>query len=380
MASRDNSQGGVTCQWARIEWEVAVQTLHNLLEPPSLIQRFHDHPPEGFSTVPVEGDVPAFSMNFDLLTTLEPAARRRVDALPLARWWQRFLVRRTCFIGTTVSEFALLPAGATPEGLVSTVSKLIPDYPFVIVKDLPTEAALVGEPAMEYSRRFADACREAGFVLVEGQALAYVPIDFASMDEYMARLSHARRKNVRRKLRSRAALRVEAILTGDVRFEDETFLATLYALYRNVYTQSEIHFDLLSAPFFRAVLQDVSLNGIVFVYTSGSTLVGYNLCVRENGLLIDKYVGFAYPEAPDHDLYTVSWFHNLEYALEEGFRTYVAGWTDPEIKRHLGARFTFTLHAVYVRNVIIRTLLRPFKGLFEADRRWHAAHVPLADS
>src|SRR5258708_5719918 len=84
----------------------AVPTLLNLLEPASLLRHFHDHPPEGFSPVPVEGGVPAFSMDFDLLTTLEPAARRRVGALPLARWWQRFLVRSTCFIGTTVSEYA----------------------------------------------------------------------------------------------------------------------------------------------------------------------------------------------------------------------------------------------------------------------------------
>jgi uncharacterized protein len=357
-----------------------VQTLHNLLEPPGLIRHFHDHPPDGFSPVPVEGGAPAFEMDFDLLTTLEPAARRRVDALPLARWWQRLLVRRTCFIGTTVSEYALLPTGATPRDLVGIVMRLVKDYPFVIVKDIPTQAALVGEPAMAYSQHFADACRDAGLVLVEGQALAYVPIDFTSIDEYLERLSHARRRNVRRKLRSRASLQVEAIPTGDARFEDEVFLDTLYALYRNVYAQSEIHFDLLTAEFFRAVLQDAELDGIVFVYRTGDTLIGYNLCVCENGMLIDKYVGFAYPEARDHNLYTVSWFNNLEYALERRFRFYVAGWTDPEIKRHLGARFTFTLHAVYVRNTILRLLLRPFKGLFEADRQWHAAHVPHADS
>ncbi len=357
-----------------------MQTLHNLLEPPSLIRHFHDHPPEGFSPVPVEDGVPAFSMDFDLLTTLEPTARRRVDALPLARWWQRFLVRRTCFIGTTVSEYALLPTDTTPEELVGALSKLVPAYPFVIVKDIPMDATLVGEAALAYSHRFARTCRDAGFVLVEGQALAYVPIDFSSTDEYLERLSHARRRNVRRKLRSRASLQVEAIPTGDARFEDEVFLATLYTLYRNVYAQSEIHFDLLTAPFFRAVLQDASVNGIVFVYRAGGVLLGYNLCICENGMLIDKYVGFAYPEARKHDLYTVSWFHNLEYALERNLRYYVAGWTDPEIKRHLGARFTFTLHAVYVRNAMMRTLLRLFKGLFEADRQWHSAHVPHADS
>jgi hypothetical protein len=354
--------------------------LHNLLEPPNLIRHFHKHPPEGFTSVAYDG-VPAFSTDFDLFTTLEPEVRRRVDALPLARWWQRFMVPTTCFIGTTVSEYALFPRDTTPEELVRGVmSRLAPDYPFVIIKDIPTEATLVGEVALSYSRRLADACRKAGFVLVHGQALAFVPIDFGSTDEYMSRLSHARRKNVRRKLRGLGTLQVEAIPTGDARFADETFLAALYALYRNVYAQSEIHFDLLTAAFFRAVLQDGSVNGIVFVYRAEGALIGYNLCLGEKGMLIDKYVGFAYPEARHHDLYTISWFQNLAYALERGFRYYVAGWTDPEIKRHLGARFTFTLHAVYVRNPFVRTVLRPFKPLFESDRHWHTAHVADAHS
>ena len=97
-------------------------------------------------------------------------------------------------------------------------------------------------------------------------------------------------------------------------------------------------------------------------------------------MLIDKYVGFAYPEARHHDLYTISWFQNLAYALEQGFRYYVAGWTDPEIKRHLGARFTFTMHAVYVRNPVVRTVLRPLKPLFESDRRWYTAYAAGAHS
>ncbi|MGZ7079604.1 MAG: GNAT family N-acetyltransferase [Thermoanaerobaculia bacterium] len=356
-------------------------TIHNLLEPPNFIRHFQEHPPEGFTSLKLEGGLPAFSTRFDLLTTLEPAVRRRLNALPLSRWWRRFLRPKTCFIGSTVSEYVLLPRDPAPEQFVSDLlSQLAPDYPFLIIKDVPTDSTMVGSDALAYSLRLADACRSAGFVLIEGQALAYVPIDFATTDEYLSRLSHARRKNLRRKLRSRRSIEVERIATGDARFDDESFLATLYALYGNVYMQSEIHFDRLTADFFRAVLQDASVHGIVFLYRAGGTLIGYNLCLCENGMLIDKYVGFAYPEAREHDLYAVSWFHNVEYALEHGFRCYVAGWTDPEIKRQLGARFTFTMHAVFVRNPIVRALLRLFKRFFESDRAWQATHVPDADS
>jgi len=348
-----------------------VTTFHNLLEPPSWIRHFREHPPEGF--VPIGEALPAFATRFDLLTTLEPRLRRRLDALPRPR-------PLTCFIGTTVSEYALLPRERTPGQLVCDIRALRSRYAFVIVKDLPAEDTLVGREAGAYSRQLADACRAANFLLLDGQALAYVPIDFASIDEYLSRLSHARRKNLRRKLRSRDSVQVETIATGDARFDDERFLAELYALYLNVYEQSEIHFDRLTATFFRAVLRDPSVRGIVFAYRAGGSLIGFNLCLAENDMFIDKYVGFAYPEAREHDLYTITWFHNLEYALQNGFRQYVAGWTDPEIKRQLGARFTFTLHAVYVRNPVLRWLLKSFRPFFESDRAWHAAHEPTTDS
>jgi hypothetical protein len=53
-----------------------VPTLHNLIEPANLVRHFQAHPPEGFSTVDVNGGPPAFSAPFDLLTTVDPPLRR----------------------------------------------------------------------------------------------------------------------------------------------------------------------------------------------------------------------------------------------------------------------------------------------------------------
>ena len=345
-----------------------VATFHNLLEPESLIRHFREHPPQDFEVLDLDSGLPAFSTNFDLLTTVDPSVRKQVERLPLIR--RRGLWRaRTCFVGTTVSEYALLPSALTVEDVARAITGLGPQSPIVIVKDLPTEAILVGEESLAVLRAVAEACRRAGFILVEGQALAYVPIDFSSIDEFLAGRSDARRKNLRRKLRSRQALQVDAIPTGDSRLRDGEFLSTLYALYLNVYQQSDLHFDLLTPSFFRALLQDGSIDGIVFTYRSGGELIGYNICLCHDDRLIDKYVGFVYPAAREHNLYAVSWFHNLEYALGRGLRQYVAGWTDPEVKRALGARFTFTQHAVFLRNPIARTVLKPFRRLFESDSR-----------
>lgn len=346
--------------------------MHNLIEPPSLLSQFLAHPPLGFTIRQIDGMTPAFATEFDLTTTMETAQRRWLAGLPLWRHWHRLLRPNTLFIGSTVTEYATLPAQLAPDRLVAELLRAAQGFAFLIIKDIPGDPVLVGDAAMAYNRELLGACRQAGFLLVAGQALAHVPIDFDSTASFLARLSHSRRKDIKRKLRSLDDLAIQAVPTGDAMFHGEALLAELYRLYGNVYAQSEIHFDLLSADFFRSVLQDAAGGGVVFLYRAAGMLIGYNLCFESNGMLIDKYVGFDYPQARDFNLYVVSWFQNLEYALARGLRAYVAGWTDPEIKHQLGAHFTFTQHAVYIRNPLLRGLLRPLRRHFEADSRWHA--------
>ena len=272
------------------------------------------HPPEAFKAFISPDGVPAFTTRFDLLTTAENSIRRRIMALPLHRHWCGLLRPQTCFIGTTVTEYALFPRDVAPDVLVSALkSRYADDYPFLIIKDLPQASPLLDEASNTHAREVAEACKAAGFALLDGQALAYVPIDFGSVESYISRLSSGRRKDIRRKLRvsEARAIETEAVPCGSDCFRSPAVLDEYYALYLNVFRQSEIHVDLLSAEFFRDVLQDATSGGIVFEYRHGARLIGYNVCIATGNKLIDKYVGFRYPEARELNLYFVSWFHNL---------------------------------------------------------------------
>jgi hypothetical protein len=347
-------------------------SMHNLVEPECLVRHFIAHPPrEVFARVGEHG-APLFSMRFDLLTSADAATRARLERLPLFRKWRRWLRLSTCFVGTTVSEYVLapadLPASAFAERVLCAHG---PHHRLVIIKDIPTQSPLLPPAANRYADELVEACRERGCAVLAGQALAYVPIDFASVDQYLQRLSAARRKDLRRKLRSRAILDIEIVPTGSAPLADPQTLADLYALYLNVYQQSTAHFDLLTPEFFVALFGDASARGVVFLYRRAGEMIGFNLCFVHGDMLVDKYIGFRYPEAHDSHLYFVSWFQNLEYALAHGLSFYVAGWTDPEIKRALGARFTWTRHAVYARNPLLRAVLRRAGRHFESDRTWH---------
>ncbi|NII11124.1 GNAT family N-acetyltransferase [Oleiagrimonas sp. C23AA] len=336
-----------------------------------MVRHWQCHPPEGFIVASSPHDVPGFLTRFDMLTTAEHGVRDKVQSLPGYRWWRRWLSPRTRFFGSTVTEYTWLPRTPEPERLAADLAREHGrECPLLIIKDIPQASPLLDQADNARVERFVAACRANGFVALEGQALAWVPIDFEDEDDYLSRLSRGARRDIRRKLRTRAVLQVRALPTGDPSWTP-ALLQRCVELYENVYAQSEVHFDHLSAAFLRALLTEAGGDGMVFIYMHDSEVIGWNLCYVHEQDLVDKYVGFDYPKARELNLYAVSWMHNLAWARQRGLKRYIAGWTDPEVKTHLGARITFTRHLVRPRHVLLRQALRRLAPYFESDRRWY---------
>ena len=339
-----------------------------LVEPASLVEAFLQHPPQGFIASLTPSGMPGFVAPFDLLTTADDGLRRAVQRLPLFRFWGRLLTWRARFIGCTVTEYAPLaarrPAAALARELLERYGR---EQRILIVKDLAVDSPLLDANANAQSRALAHELENLGFVLLDGMSLAWLPMDFPSVEAYIARLSSGRRTDIRRKLKARSRVDIEVVPTGAAWFQDESVITTLYGMYGNVYAQSEVHFDLLTQGFFRALLRDPGSGGQLFVYRHAGELIGWKLCYEHGGMLLDKYVGFVYPQAREHNLYFISWFHCLEYALERQLSHFIAGWTDATIKRYLGARTTRTRHAVYLRNPLLRAGLRRLSRYFETE-------------
>lgn len=336
------------------------------LEPASLVRQFVDHPPEGFEASLTAQGIPVFVTDYDLMTTLDEAVSGRVRKLPGYPSWQHHLRWKTCFVGCTTTEYLPLPHASAEE----TVAALLGQYGrrcrLLVMKDIAVESPLLDARANRSSAALVTALQRNGFVLLEGMPLAWLAIDFQSIDEYLQRLSSSRRKDMRRKLKAREGLDIRCAETGDAWFSAES-IAQCYDLYLSVHAQSEVHFDLLSRQFFDALLRDRSSGGRMFLYFAQEQLIGWNLCYVYEGKLVDKYIGLRYPQARQFNLYFVSWVHNLQYALDEGLSHYVAGWTDSRIKRQLGATVTSTWHAVWVRNGVLRPLLRRCARFFQKE-------------
>ena len=348
-----------------------MQTDLNQLEPQALIDAFLKYPPQGFKLHHLNDSLTCFSTDFNLLTTLDIPVKKRIENTVGYAYWGKLLHLQSCFLGTTVTEYSHLSATQNTQNLLQQFKFLAQQNSLSIIKDLPLQSPLLSAHENAYSKQLIEQAEKQGFLSVEGQALAYVPIDFKDRAEYLSRLSKSRRKNFKRKLKSLDQLKVEVLNTGDLQFGDLTFRQQLYRLFLNVYEQSEIHFDLLTPEFFDEILKDANSGGKVFLYWKAQTLVGYNICYVYQGNLVDKYIGLNYPLAIECNLYFVSWFVNLDYARQQHLKFYIAGWTDPEVKAQLGAKFTFTRHLVWIRHPILRFVLGKLRPLFESDANWH---------
>lgn len=349
--------------------------LLNVVEPSYLIDTFLNNPPIDFASMQIaveNTETPAFLAKFDLLTTLDDDAQQVRSFFEKFPFLRRFVRFPTLFVGTTATEYANYPPLLNYQPLLDALLKEAKQRgaQLVIVKDVPENSPLLSALENSKAEQLIRESVDAGALSVAGQALAYVPIDFLNIDEFLARMSKTRRKEFRKKLKDSAHVQIEELKCGDPKFADPEFLEALYKMYENVFAQSEIHFDVLSRSFFHDLLNNASGGGRVFLYSVDSRLIGYNICFVIGDRLVDKYVGFVYPDARNANLYFLSWFYNLEFALKNGLKFYIAGWTDPKVKAALGAKFTLTRHAVFIRNPILRKILKPLRPLFESDQNF----------
>jgi hypothetical protein len=151
---------------------------------------------------------------------------------------------------------------------------------------------------------------------------------------YLARLTRATRREVRRKLRGASALSVETVSnTAAVAGEIE-------ALYDSTREHSGLDYDALEAlppGYFAAVSRSLGERALFKLYRVQGRLIGFNLLLVQPDRVIDKYLGMRYPEGPLNDLYVRSWMENVRYCLQHGKRRLQTGQTAYDLKLRLGS-------------------------------------------
>lgn len=304
----------------------------------------------------------AFATSYNLETMMDGQGGRIVARL--RRSFPKLLAPRLACLGSPCTETAAIgfrsglsaaQRGRCAESLLQGLSRVAAEQDCVLLgaKDLDS-----GEAALSV------ALAQEGFVGLSGQAIAWLPIDFADVDEYLGRLSRATRRGLRRKLKNSAAVRVERRTSiGNV-------AERIFALYRATLSRADHRFEELTPSYFTAFLEEMQGRASCTLYTVEEELIAANFLIEDKGMLLDKYWCMA-DSGRDHDLYYLSWVENVRYALDHGLGRYQAGQANVGLKRSLGCRFDETFTYVRHRNALCNRALR-------LAVPWLAGEQPLA--
>lgn len=181
---------------------------------------------------------------------------------------------------------------------------------------------------------------------------AVLRIDFDSIDAYLARLSAATRKDLRRKLKCRDVVRVE------FRQDVGPYIEPIMAMYLETRSRSDWSFEEIPSQYFIEVLKRMPGRAILALYHHGDRLVAANLLLIDGTQLVDKFFFMHSTEGRRLNLYFLSWITNIELCLARGLATYQSGQAAYDTKLRLGS--TLTPNWIYFRhlNPIINRMLR----------------------
>ncbi|SFC46932.1 Predicted N-acyltransferase [Bosea sp. CRIB-10] len=192
---------------------------------------------------------------------------------------------------------------------------------------------------------FGDVLKQAGFARLGSLPIALLDLPFDDETAYLASLSAATRKDIKRKLAKADQVRI-AFHTDITGLE-----AQIGALYEATRAKSGLDYgelEVLPPGYFGAVSRALGERAVFVLYWVGGELAAFNLLLVEPDRVIDKFLGMRYPLAREHNLYAVSWMANVRFCLERGIDKLQSGQTAYASKLRFGSRLVPS--TLYVRH------------------------------
>ena len=277
---------------------------------------------------------PAFFTEYRLDTTVTGAWKRWTDRL--SAWFPKLLSLPMACLGSPVGEVCRL--GRRRIG-------------FIAVKDAP-----------DRDMDLWSVCLAQGYQRIPSLPTATLAVGFDSLDGYLSSLSRATRKNMKRKMRAREQVAVEW------RRNIDDVLPEVMEIYRETLARSDILFEELTPDYFRGVLERMGDRAHCVLYWTEGRLAGFNLVLRGEDRLLDKFIGLRHELGRKVNLYFLSWLTNVEHCIDNGIGLYVSGQMEYATKKRLGSRLQPNWLLFRHRSPLLNRLLRVVGALVRIDR------------
>jgi predicted N-acyltransferase len=305
--------------------------------------------------------VPAFIIDYRVDTTLTGPLRRATDSI--ARIFPRLLRQRMLSLGSPVGEvchlgFAPGLDAATQRNLLGGILDKVEEY----TKHHRIGMIAVKDASAAQDDVWAPAAHAHGLRRQPGLPTAILDVCFVDIEDYLRSLSPGTRKDMRRKLKAGAELRVEWRNNVDGIIDD------VMRLYRSTFANSELNFEELTPEYFSAVLRELGEHASCVTYWLGERLVAFNLVLHDGQRLLDKFLGMDYAVAREYNLYFLTWMENVRYCIERGLPLYQSGQGLHREKLRLGSKLAANWLWYRHRNRLLDFIFASAERLFRLDR------------
>jgi Acetyltransferase (GNAT) domain len=307
---------------------------------------------------------PLFTLSYRLDTSLQGPLRQLTNRI--AQWNDRLLRLDLVGFGSALAErchigFDPVLDDDEKRALFARMLAAVRDYAsqhkigLVVVKDLALHEKPLLSPVL----------RDSGFAEVASLPVAVLDLP-ATEEAWFAALSSSTRKDIKRKLKGGARVKIER-----VQMISEELAKEIATLYEETRSQSAFDYDDLETlpdDYFYKVSQALGEKAQFMLYRVDGVLAAFNLLFVEQHRVIDKFLGMRYPLARAHDLYAISWVTNLRYALDVGARMLQTGQTAYAAKLRYGSRLEPSFIYFRHRFFPVTWVLRMIAPLLAFDR------------
>ena len=303
---------------------------------------------------------PAFATDYRLDTTVQGGLRRVTEAL--AKVFPRLLRIPMLSLGSPVTERcrAGFAPDSAPEQQAAWLDAILTHTEAVAAKEKFGMLAVKDAPQDQIA--WQQVCPSHGLRALPGLPGATLDIPWHDLDGYLESLGASTRKDLRRKWRTGAALKIEW-RNSLVGIADD-----VQRLYRETLAHAELSFEELTPAYFENVLRDMRGRAFCVTYSEGDRLLAFNLVLHDSEHLLDKFLGMDYAAMDRYNLYQLSWLENVRHCIDNGIGVYESGQGLHDEKRRLGS----TLHANALwyrhRNRFVDGVFAHFEKLASLDR------------
>ena len=275
--------------------------------------------------------VPAFITDYRLDTTVTGPLRSFIVAV--RRIFPRFLRQRMLAFGSPVSEVCHFGFDKATNHLDrQRLLNFIFEHAEQTAKAERAGMLAVKDANAAQNNLWNDTAHSHRLRRQPGLPTAVLNVDFDSVDDYLKSLSRTTRKDLRRKLKSSAQVRVEW------RDNIDDIMDDVMRLYASTRERAEYEFEELTREYFHDVLAEAKSRARCATFWIGPRLVAFNLLLHDDKRLIDKFLGMDYSVARTHNLYFYTWIENVRYCIAHRIPLYQSGQGLHHEKIRLGSR------------------------------------------